>query len=260
MSLDDDLNGCAGLVHQGDPDRFLATMAAPVAARKVMFPLYAFNVEIARAPWVTQEAMIAEMRLQWWRDALAEIAEGGTVRRHEVVTPLAAVLDRDGAEALDEAVLARRWDIYRDPFGDQTEFDAHLDRTAGTLLWTAARILGAGPEAESAVRDAAWAGGLAAWLRAVPEFEAAGRKPLVDGRVEALKMLADEGLIRLARARAGRSKVPASARPVLWSVWQAGPILAQASAAPSRVADGSLGLSEARRKLSLMVTGLTGRW
>ena len=35
-------------------------MAAPVAARRVLFPLYAFNVEVARAPWVTQEAMIAE--------------------------------------------------------------------------------------------------------------------------------------------------------------------------------------------------------
>ena len=70
------LQACADLVQRGDPDRFAAAMAAPVAARKVLFPLYAFNLEVARAPWVTEEPMIAEMRLQWWRDALGEIGGG----------------------------------------------------------------------------------------------------------------------------------------------------------------------------------------
>lgn len=93
MSFDADLIACAQLVERGDPDRFAATMAAPVEARKVLFPVYAFNVEVSRAPWVTQEAIIAEMRLQWWTDALEEIASGGLVRRHEVVTSLAHVLD-----------------------------------------------------------------------------------------------------------------------------------------------------------------------
>ena len=76
MSFD----ACAALVERGDPQRFRAAMAAPPEARRVLFPLYAFNVEVARAPWVTQEPMIAEMRLQWWRDALEEIAMGGRVR------------------------------------------------------------------------------------------------------------------------------------------------------------------------------------
>ena len=48
-------------------------MAAPLAARQILFPLYAFNVEVARAPWVASEPMIGEMRLQWWRDVLEEI-------------------------------------------------------------------------------------------------------------------------------------------------------------------------------------------
>ncbi|WP_121061650.1 squalene/phytoene synthase family protein [Chachezhania antarctica] len=260
MTLSDDLNGCAALVEQGDPDRFLAAMAAPVDARRVLFPLYAFNVEIARAPWVTQEAMIAEMRLQWWRDALAEIAEGGPVRRHEVATPLADVLDRASAEQMDEAVLARRWDIYRDPFEDAAAFDAHLDRTSGHLLWAATRALGAGAEAEAAVRQAAWAAGLAAWFQAIPVFEEAGRKPLVDGRSEAVRALAGEGLDRLKAARQARGAIAPSARPAMLAVWLAGPILEQAKAAPERVANGSLGVSEARRKLSLMAASMTGRW
>ncbi len=48
MTLSDDVNACAAIVQRGDPDRFMATMAAPVAARRVLFPLYALNVEIAR--------------------------------------------------------------------------------------------------------------------------------------------------------------------------------------------------------------------
>ncbi|MGB3250003.1 MAG: squalene/phytoene synthase family protein, partial [Tabrizicola sp.] len=67
---------CAGLVQRGDPDRFRAVMAAPVEARAQLFPLYAFNLEVARAPWVTQEPLIAEMRLQWWRDVVENAASG----------------------------------------------------------------------------------------------------------------------------------------------------------------------------------------
>ncbi|MCA3454148.1 MAG: squalene/phytoene synthase family protein, partial [Rhodobacter sp.] len=83
---------CAALVQRGDPDRFMAVMAAPVAARAPLLVLYAFNLEVARAPWVTQEAMIAEMRLQWWRDTVAAMAGPGPVRAHEVATPLAEVV------------------------------------------------------------------------------------------------------------------------------------------------------------------------
>ena len=100
----EDIAACAALVQKADPDRFAATMAAKPAAREKLLPIYAFNVEVARAPWVTQESMIAEMRLQWWRDALEEIKAGGMVRRHEVVTPLALVLDGESAALLDQLI------------------------------------------------------------------------------------------------------------------------------------------------------------
>ena len=44
---------CAALVERSDPERYLAVMAAPVWARERLFPLYAFNLEVARAPWVS---------------------------------------------------------------------------------------------------------------------------------------------------------------------------------------------------------------
>jgi phytoene/squalene synthetase len=254
------LAACADLVRRGDPDRFLAAMAAPPEARVVLFPLYAFNVEVSRAPWVTQEPMIAEMRLQWWRDALEEIGEGRPHRAHEVVTPLVPILDAAAAQALDRAVAARRWDIYRDRFEDETHFAEYIEATSGDLMWTAARALGAPAGTEPVVRDFAWGAGLAAFLRAIPELEARGRKPLPDGRPGAVQTLAREGLGRIARARRSRHGLGSAAAPALYAGWQAAPILRQAAADPARVADGALGLSEFSRRARLLALGLTGRW
>lgn len=254
----DNLNACADLVRRGDPERFMAAMAAPVAARKILFPIYAFNVEVSRAPWVTAEPMIAEMRLQWWRDALGEIREGGTVRRHEVVTPLADILDAEGADLLDQLIEARRWDIYRDPFEDNAHFTRHLEHTAGHLIRVAARALGA-VEAVT-VMDAGYAHGLAGWLRAVPALQQAGRVPMVDGRAEAVKKLAAEGLSRLKCARNNRGQIAAAARPALLPLWQTGAILKRAQNNPARVADGRLDSAPALSRLRLMARAASGRW
>ena len=250
---------CADLVRRGDPDRFLAAMAAPPKARAVLFPIYAANVEISRAPWMSEEPMIAEMRLQWWRDALEEIGQGGAVRRHEVATPLAEALDAEGAALLDRLVAARRWDIYTDAFEDAGAFDAYLDATASGLMWVAARALGATASAERPMRDIGWAAGLAAFFRAIPELESKGRRPLVDGRADAVAALAGEGLSRLIKGRAGLTAVPKPARPALYPAWQAAVLLSQAQATPARVAEGTLGVSEFRRRAGLLRTGLTGR-
>ncbi|MDO6587071.1 squalene/phytoene synthase family protein [Salipiger sp. 1_MG-2023] len=252
MQFDDDLTACAGLVERGDPDRFAAAMAAPAPARAVLFPLYAFNLEVARAPWVTQETMIAEMRLQWWRDALEEIREGGTVRRHEVVTPLAGVLDAEGAALLDRLVGARRWDIYKDAFEDAAHFTRYIEETSGHLVLAAGRALGGLPE--QVALDAGYASGLAQYFRAVPDLEAQGRVPLVDGRLDAVAALARGGLERLARVRASGVRNPA-----ILACWQAGPLLRQAAREPGRVAAGALQLSEFRRRAGLMAAALRGR-
>jgi phytoene/squalene synthetase len=254
------LAACAALVERADPDRFLAALAAPPEARPVLLPLYAFNVEVSRAPWVTQEPMIAEMRLQWWRDALEEIAAGKPPRAHEVVTELAPILDGQAAATLDSTVAARRWDIYKDPFEDDAHLAEYLDATAGGLMWAAARALGAPSDTEPVVRDFAWGAGLAAFLRAIPELEARGRKPLPDGRPGAVQTLARDGLARIARARRSRHGLPAQAAPALYPGWQATALLKQAAADPTRVARGTLGLSEFSRRARLLAVSLTGRW
>lgn len=254
------LEACAQLVERGDPDRFLATMAAPVAARRVLFPIYAFNIEVSRAPWLTEEAMIAEMRLQWWRDVLEEVRSGGRVRAHEVATPLADVLDAETVVVLDRLVAARRWEIYREPFEDALAFEAYIEDTGAGLVWTVGRVLGAGPQVELALRGQGWAAALARYFQAVPDLEARGRIPLVDGRSEAVAALARRGLERLQAARAARGDIGVGIRPACLAGWQAGPLLKQAASDPRRVAAGDLGMSELGKRARLAWISATGRW
>ncbi|NEK20919.1 squalene/phytoene synthase family protein [Sulfitobacter sp. JBTF-M27] len=258
MSFDADLNACAALVERADPWRFRAAMAAPVAARRVLFPLYAFNVEVARAPWVTQEPMIAEMRLQWWRDVCEEISDGKPVRRHEVATPLAAAITAEDAQLLDELVAARRWDVYRDAFEDEAHFERYLDQTAGHLAWVAARRLGSADEAT--VRDAAFGAGIAAWLIAIPELEARGRVPLLDGTGDGVARLAKEALGRLTSARRNRAKVSKPARAALLHVGAAEGVLRRAAENPAEVAQGVLPDPVEADRLKLAFRAATGRW
>ncbi|MDZ4095407.1 MAG: squalene/phytoene synthase family protein, partial [Paracoccaceae bacterium] len=173
------LAACAALVKRGDPDRFAAAMAAPAAARTRLWPLYAFNLEVARIPWMTQEPMIAEMRLQFWRDVVAGTGPGAPPA-HEVAGPLIALIAAADlpVAVFDQLILARHWDIGRAPFADQNAFDTYLADSGGGLMWLAAKALGAPDAAEPLARNAGWAMALAGFLRAVPELEARGRVPL----------------------------------------------------------------------------------
>ncbi len=252
MKHNADIAACASLVQRGDPARFRAVMATPVRLRALLFPLYAFNIEVARAPWVTKEPMIAEMRLQWWRDALEEVAAGGQVRRHEVVTPLADMLDGKGARDLDSIIETRRIDIEGIRPGGEADLIRYLDRTSGTLLWTAARL--AGVEDEPAARDAGLAHGIAAWLTAGPDLVARGRQPLPPGEpLPHIRALAAKGLAALDRFR--QARLPRAARPVFFVLTDVEPLLRAFQAAPADMPS----LSNTGSRLRLLKASLTGR-
>lgn len=256
------IEACAALVARGDPERFAAVMAAPLAARARLWPLYAFNLEIARAPWVTQEPLIAEMRLQWWRDVVA----GGAVRAHEVAGPLAALIaECDLPVAVLEAMVeARRHDANRGDFADQAALDAYLEASGAGLMWLAARALGAGPAGEAVARGVGWASALAGYLRAVPALEARGLRPLVEGQAAAVSALAERGLARLGAARQlarrGGARALGPGRAALLAGWQAEGLLARVVADPGLVARGGMGLSEFARRGGLLWQAWTGRF
>ncbi|MBJ3776533.1 squalene/phytoene synthase family protein [Acuticoccus mangrovi] len=176
MSLDE-------TVRQGDRTAYLAALFAPPEARGALIALAAYRLELARVVAMGVEPMAAEIRLQWWRDAIRNegFGEGASV-------PLVT--------ALREAAARYRWpidtlcgvsegyihDLYADPFADRDAFDGYAGETRGALVQLAAMALGveALGEAEglAAARTAAVAAGYAgvalvaaeAALAVVPEL------------------------------------------------------------------------------------------
>lgn len=250
---------CAALVQRGDPDRFAAVMAAPPALRGGLFALYAFNLEVARTPWATREPMLAEMRLQWWADAIDCLAMGAAVPVHEVATPLAEALRGLDPAPLAALIEARRLDIAGTPLTDAA-FSAYLNDTAGGLLWMAARLSGAPAAAEAAVREFGWAMGLANQFLALPALEGAGRCLMPATDPDSLRDLARRGLDALDHAAAARGQVPAASRPALYAGAQARGVLRRVAAAPETALAGTLASSDFARRGRLLWVALTGRW
>ncbi|MBD3786580.1 MAG: squalene/phytoene synthase family protein, partial [Sphingomonadales bacterium] len=125
------LRAAAALVEAGDPDRFAACRLLDPGARDRLLPLYALNLEIARAPWAAREPFVAEMRLQWWVDALEALRDGGGAPAHEIGPALVPL--RDQAGLMIALAEARRRDCWLEGFADGAALDAYLAETAGHL-------------------------------------------------------------------------------------------------------------------------------
>ena len=169
-------------VRRADRDRFLGALFAPMPARAGLLALLAFDHELARTRIVTREPMLARIRLEWWREAVAEATGSGPPRAQPVAEALAETARRHGltAEALVALVDAR-----------EEEIDGPLDvlRTGHALADLQLAVLGVTGQAS---REAARAVG-AAWLM--------GEGPERDAL--------------LAEARARRDAIEPAALPIL---------------------------------------------
>ncbi len=258
MTLSPALFACAAIVEKGDPDRFAATMAAPSDARLALWPLYAFNVEVARAAYASTEPMIAEMRLQWWADHLADL-DADLSPSGEVAEALQPLLRRSpGLSPFLTAIAeARRQDCWPEPFTNRAALWLYLEQTAGNLMWAAAWLLGASDRHKDAVRAYGRAVGLANWLHARSDLIRHKRLELSGADAVLLGDLAKEGLREFRAARSALKDVDASARPALWAGWATMARLKAAAADPDRIDEGRLGPPEAYRAPALLWRTLT---
>jgi phytoene synthase len=161
---------CEALVRDGDPDRYWASLFAPADKRPYLFALYAFSFEIARVRDSVREAMLGEIRLQWWRDALQGEARGD-VRAN----PVAAALDdtivafRLPRQALVDLVDARVLDLYDDPIPTLNDLEGYCGETSSSLIRLASIVLTEGdPGFADPAGHAGVAYALTGLLRAFP--------------------------------------------------------------------------------------------
>jgi 15-cis-phytoene synthase len=171
----------------GEPDRYLAALLAPPAAREGLLALAAFSAELGRiGHLVTREPIMGEIRLQWWRDAL-EPGEAGMRTGNPVADALRAAVVRHHLPAplLLGMIDAHASDLEREPFPTEAALDAYLAATEGTQFALAVRVLG-GPatsELEAASAAAGRAYGLVRLLLALPQTLSLGRFPLPRSRL-----------------------------------------------------------------------------
>jgi len=178
------LSPCGEQVRQGDPDRYLTVLAGGGAAAEALFALYAFNLEIARTAELVREAILGEIRLQWWRDALAA---GAAPRQHPVVESLCPLLDqgrlpRDRVLALIEA---RERDLDKTPPADFAAFLAYCQATGGELNAIAVALLGGNAAEQKAAGAVGTAWAMLGLLRATRHLAGQGRVLLPVALLEA---------------------------------------------------------------------------
>jgi phytoene synthase len=160
-----------GMIRRVDPDRWLSSrFIGHVEARADVVALYAFDNELARAPKVASNALLGEMRLTWWREALEEIFEGRPVRHHPAAQALARAVERRGLARADLETLidARYRELDPEPMSEADLLDWARD-TGGMAAQLAAQILDPNTEAKMALAGgSAWA--LGKLLAANPEL------------------------------------------------------------------------------------------
>jgi phytoene synthase len=172
-TAEDDAAYCLEQVRRFDRERYLACLFAAAGLRADLFALYAFNLELAKIREVVREPMMGLIRLQWWRDCIAEIYAGNP-RRHQVAQPLAAAVARHGLprESFNLLIDAREADMDAVPPANLESLGVYAESTGGVLLELAARIVLARRQIDgrvlTAARDLGTAWALIGLLRAVP--------------------------------------------------------------------------------------------
>ena len=223
MLYDDDIEFCASLLKESDPSRFRSIMAAPEKLRPYYFVIFALNVEVSKAPYLTKEPLIAEIRLQWWLDVLDEIIGEKAVRKHAVATPLSKCIGKSHARELKKFVLARKWDIHFNGFDSLTELKKYLYETTGILFQVAAgrHVV----TKNKYFHDACMAIALANYLSATPELKRAGKLPFAGlSPIE----IGDQCRIAIANLKTAKSHIEnftERERWVLFTGWKSEKIL-----------------------------------
>jgi 15-cis-phytoene synthase len=169
-----------------EPDRTIAAVLAPRPARDDLIALAAFASELTRFPRQVHDPMAAEIRFQWWRDAL-HAGIDGSKSGNPIADAFADTLRRHGLlrSAIDDLLDAHAHRLYASPPVDDAALSLECELTEGTLFAFAAKILGADATEKSRVliSNTAQAYGRARLGIDLPYALSRGRTPFPSGLV-----------------------------------------------------------------------------
>jgi phytoene synthase len=172
----------------GEPDRYLAALLAGPEQREALIALAAFAAELGRIPQrAASEPAMAEVRLQWWRDALAipvPLRTGHPVA--DAVRDAASRYDLP-ADLLVGLIDGREPLLRKGGPLDGGELEALLWTTEGALFLLGAQVAGLSPDGElrNACAAAGRAYGLSRLLLDLPHALAQGRVPVAAAQAKA---------------------------------------------------------------------------
>jgi phytoene synthase len=223
-------------LRRADPDRYLSVLYAPQDRRSPLFALYTFNAEIASVRDRIHEPLPGEIRLQWWRDAIAA-GSPDAAAGHPLASALLETMTRYSLppKAFEDYLEARIFDLYDDPMPSRTDLEGYCGETASALIQLSALILNtqAAPAVSDVAGHAGCAQAITGLLRLLPLHRARGQcyvpadilaasgasvETLLEGKddaalariVHAMSALARD---HLAAFRRGADAIPQSLRP-----------------------------------------------
>lgn len=161
---------CRAMVREDDPERYYVSLFAPAAKQPHLWALLAFNQEVAKTRESVSEPMIGEIRLQWWREALAGIS-AGTPREHPVVQGLQAIPAFARIRPLLDTVIdGRAQDLEMEAETGFSTLEQYADMVGGALHEAAALVLAESlsDHDRSLVRSSGKAWAMLGILRALP--------------------------------------------------------------------------------------------
>ena len=200
-----------------DRERWLSTLWAPAAVRQAMLAIHAYDLEQQRIVAEVREPLLAEIRLAWWRERLADLHAG----KEAPAQPLLQALARAGG--VDLVALSTIEDGLL-PLLSEGPLDvaAMAARRGGALFGALAQAMGATAEDGGAafalgrLARGGW-GHVGARLRDVawPDAPPAGRQP---GPLAALDAL---GRQDVSRARSAMPPATMASAGRQWRMWWA---------------------------------------
>lgn len=154
-----------------DPDLYLLSLFAPKERRESIWALFLFKHELARTRAAVSDVTLGLIRLQWWREEIGKIYEGGSGGQNPILSTLAPVIRAYDLpiEDFETLIYAHEFDLEDVAPANMDGLCHYVDFTTTPLFSLALKILGE-TETKENIQKIAIEYGLLSVVRNVPSM------------------------------------------------------------------------------------------